>query len=478
MQFTPEEYGSPLPPAKPVDPQGQPRGDAHFPLPHPSQFGSVANWATKTYSYLFDEAIAHSIENAERMRLDPVIDYCMRLLCEPISLLSHSIEPDDPEDETQVKAAEKAQKLLKRIPGITDAKYNLLDEGNFVGRAGQQIRWQYQYKQGKTWMLPTGFRPIQGDKLVWHFDGRVGVRVMAGSGLRTEPTDYSQAYFVTPEEREQLIVHSVHPTDASFWKPLKAGQVNGVGLRDKLYWLWALKTRVWGMSMDFLQWFAKGLTIYYFAGHNDQHRQQIQAFVEAQDGSSALFMPWWASDANFKPVERINPSTASPEFLMRLITEYFDSMIRYVILGQVLTSGNAPQGLGSANATAHQTTFDNKVKYLSVALDETLTRDLLGPFYKANFPGVPCGHWVSDLDDPNAQAMLEAAERIYAMGGAVPEQPLMDAAGLPAVKPGDTVLTQIDPMQPAATDATPLGTPVQEGGADQSQTATATGSPS
>lgn len=464
MNFTPEEYGRPLPPAPPTDPKGQPRGEARFPLPHPTTFGGIVNWSSRVYSYLFDQAVSHSRENAERMRLDPMIDACMRLLVEPVSLLSFHIDPDDDEDEYQVRCAEQAQKVLKWMPGFVYAKRHLLDEGIFVGRAGQFVRWQNQFKMGRTWMVPTAFDPVQGDKLVFFFDGRIGVRVhggFTGPSEQITPTDFSRAYVLDAAEREQLILHQSDPTDATFWKPFQAGQVHGVGLRDKLYWLWALKQRVWGMSMDYLAWFAKGLTIFYFDAHNNEHATEMRAWIEAQDGNTAMLMPHWTGK-DFTPVQRFEAATASPAFLQELITKYFDDMIRLVILGQSLTSGVGPTGLGSGVASAHQMTIDQKIKYRAVGLDDTLTRDLLGPFYRANFPGCPCGHWVSDLDDPNAQSMIDNAKEIYAMGGAVPEEPLLEAGGLPQAKPGDTILTNVAGMQPAATDQAPLGVPVQE----------------
>lgn len=459
-ELTPEEWGRPNPPAEPVKPEGQPRGEARFPVPHASQFAGMLNWANRAYMHLFDEAKLHNRENAERIRLDPVIDSSMRLLTEAVTLITHHVEPEDDEDPIQVEWASKFEKVTKYMPGWLFAKHWLADEGAFVGRAGAKVRYQWKPRREKNWMLPTGFQPVAGDKLHIKWDGRIGIYVQSGFTGPTEFGAESRAYVLTPEDREQFICHQFEPSDASFWKPQKAGAIGGLGLRDKLYWLWALKQRVWAMSMDFLQWFAKGLLIVYFRGHNDEHRRQMQEYLEAQDGNSALFLPWWASEDGFKPVEMFQPSMANAQFLQTLVTDYFDMLIRQVILGQTLTSGTAPTGLGSGVAAAHQGTFENKVKYHSMGLDETLTRDLLGPLYRANAPGVPPGRWVSDIDDPNIQQMIDNARAIYEMGGAVPEEPLLEAGGLPQVKPGDTVLTQMQPMQPAATDAVPNNVPV------------------
>lgn len=463
--FTPEEWGRPLPKAKPVDVMGQPRGEALFPLPHPAQFAGQAGWANRAYWGQHDEALANSRDNAEKMRLDPVIDSSMRLLTYPTSLLTHHVEPDDDEDPKQVEAATRAQKYLSYMPGFLFAKHHLYDEGSFTGRAAVKMRWQNKQKRDRVVMLPTGFEPINGDKLVFKYDGRVGCLVQSWFPAPTEavPAGNGRAYFFTPEEREQLIVFNFEPTDASYYKPQRGGAIQGLGFRDKLYWIWALKMRVWSMGMDFLQWFAQGLTVYYFRNGNAEHARAVQAYVEAQQGQSAMLFPYFTgNETQFKPIERFEASTASPAFIQQLLTDYFDRVMKEIILGQSLTSGTAPTGLGSGVAAAHQNTFDQRVKYLASAMDEVMTRDILGPYYRANEPGMPCGRWVSDLDDPNAQSVIENAERIVAMGGAVPEETVLEAGGLPQVKPGDTILTNVQPQQPAATGGIPNDVPVQE----------------
>jgi len=458
-QFT--EFGGPLPAARPVEPQGQPRGDAHYPVPHKAQFAGLATNPAHSYLATFDEAVWSSRENAYRMRLDPVIDACMRLRAYPTALLTSHVVPDDPEDEFEVQCAEKAQALLSRMPRFVFMKRWLL-EGIFVGRSAIKTRWQWVNKHDKLWMLPTAFEPVAGDKLVFRLDGAVGIRVGAQFHGPTEMADWSRVYYLTPEEREQLVLHQFEPSDSDFFRPQTAGAIYGLGLRDKLYWLWALKVRVWGMGMDFLQWFAKGVTAYYFEHGNNAHYEAVRAWCEGQDGSSAILFPRMKDGGpGYKPIERFEASTASPAFIQQLITAYFDDLIRQIIVGQTLTSGTAPTGLGSGVAAAHQTTFDQIVKYDSVALGETISTDLLGPFYRANWPGVTPGHWVLDIDNPNAQQMIESAQTIYQMGGAINEDALLESAGLPPVEPGDTILSNIQPMQPASADQPVTGVPEQ-----------------
>lgn len=475
VDFTPEEYGAPAPPADPVDPKGQPRGDAHFPVPHPSEFNGLSNFGTRNYPYWHDEAVQYGgRENAERMRLDPVINACMQLRVYPTALLTSHIDPDDDENQFEVDCAMKAQKLLTSLPGFTFIKRWLLDDGIFKGRSGSWMRWQWVNKYGRNWHLPTAFRPLDGDKLVFKWaENQVGVLVsgMFSAALdRLGSSERGRVYYCTPEEREELIVHEFEPEDASFYNPMRAGSIKGTGLRGKLYWLWALKSRVWAMGMDWLQWFARGLTVFYFKSGNMEHYKAVKAWVEAQDGSSSLFIPWLPGSpemTGFKPMERFEPGTASPQFIQQLITSYFDELFKINILGQTLTSGTASTGLGSGVAQAHQGTFENFVKYDAIALGETLTRDLLVPFYRINFPGVAPGRWVLEVDDPNVQQMMENAQVLYQMGAALPEEPLLDATGIPRSKTGQTILTNVQPMQPAAVGGMPNNIPVQQDASGQ-----------
>jgi len=462
-----DEYFAPPPEAAPVTALGQPRGEAIIPVPHRSQFAGQWNSSARAYGYQHDEAVAHSRENAERMRLDPVINACIQLRVYPTALLTEHQNPDDDEDQFQVDCAMKAQKLLTGLPGFHYAKRWLLDDGLFKGRSGAWVRWQKVSKRGRTWHVPTGFQPIDGDKLVFKWaTNQVGILVHSGFSCPMErlgTSERGRTYWLTPEEREQIIIHEHEPEDAPYYSPQRAGAIHGVGIRGKLYWLWALKTRVWAMGMDFLQWFARGLTVYYFKSGNVEHYNAIKEWVESQDGSNSLFMPWLpGSDmAGYKPVERFEASTASPQFIQALITQYFDDLFKLNILGQTLTSGTASTGLGSGVAQAHQSTFENFVKYDATGFGETLTRDLLGPFYRSNFPGVPCARWVLEVDDPNVQQLIENAQALYQMGAAIPEEPLLTAAGLPQPKTGQTILTNVQPMQPAAVDGTPNNVPVQ-----------------
>lgn len=463
---TPEELGFPGREAKPVLPDGPPLGLGKFAVPQQLTFAGIINSINRIYPYTFDEAMLHSRENAERMRFDPVIDACLRVRMMSVALLPKHIEPDDPDSSDELQAAEKSDKLLKSMPGQLNRARSLLD-ATFVGRSAWQDRWRWKTKYGHQWMYPTvEGRHIDGDKLVFGWGDQVGILVHSAFNGPTVNTERGRAYMLTPEEREHVTVHKFEPTDASFYRPQSAGSIHGTGLRGKLYWLWALKSRIWSLGVDFLEWFAQGLTVYKFQSGNATHQKEMQAWIEGQSGSKVLLLPaFTAADGrpSFDPVQRFEAGTASSQLLQALLTDYFDDLIVRHILGQTLMTQTAATGLGSGVASAHNNVFDNIIKYDATALQETESDQFLRVFYRHNFPGMEPGRLVYDIDSPNVQQMIENADAIWQMGGRIDEEAILDSAGLPIPGVNSTILSNVQPMQPAAVGGVPEGVPMVQG---------------
>lgn len=473
--FTAQELGLPFPTPLPTKPDGQPRGNAMFPTAHPAHFSGLFSASNRSYYQWFDEALRYGRENANRMLNDPVIQSSLRLRITPTALLTNHTEPDDDTDEDEVKAAKNFDRFLKKFRGYRAMRRWLLWNGVWKGRSAAYTRWEkvFDRREQKVFENVVGMLPIDGDKLAFHWDGRVGLAV--GSGFQG-PTDsaagFGRVYYLTPEERDQTVLFEYEPEDADFFEPEKAGLIHGAGLRHRLYWLWALKARLWSASIDFLEWWARGILIYYFEHGNTAHLQSVTQYIEEFDGQWQRIFPRMKDGGpGYKPIERIEPNVSTNTFLQDLITNYLDDLIRQIIIGQTLTTKTAATGMGSGVAEAHQDTFAQVIKYDANFYDECETYNLAKPWYATNYPGMPHGTMRSEVDSPNVQQLMDAAEVIYGMGGNVPEEPLLEAAGLPETKEGDTILTQVQPMQPAAVDGLPQGVPqvnAQPVGGDQS----------
>lgn len=463
--FSHLDFGGQQEPAKPVLPTGPVRGDGEYVVPHVGTFSGLPNTSQKIYQTLYDEALLHSRENAWRMSLDPVIWSSLWLRWYPTSLLTWKLKPQNPDDPAEQAAATLHEKIIREFLNVPQIALWLL-HAQWSGRSAVMMKYQWKYVDNAVRMVPTGAKHIHGDKLVFGWDETPGILVhsMMASNLPSERVRYTErgmAYFMSPEDRERLLIHSFMPEDADFYRVQNAGAIFGNGFRGRLYWFWALKQRIWALGVDFLEWFSQGLTAYYYEFGNAAHLQETLHWAEQAQGKKAFMYPRMKDGSpGFKPLERFEASTASPAFIQTLLTDYFDKMIRIAINGQTLSSDTAPTGLGSGVAAAHKGTEDNIVKFDATMLQPTWKRDLLRVLYNVNAPGIPVPDWVYEIDSPNVQAVMDTAKTLFEMGASLDEASLLEVGGLVAPKEGATILNKLQSMNPAATEGMPEGVPV------------------
>lgn len=445
-------------------------------VPHQQTFSSVYNTFSNTYRYSHDEALLHSRENAIRMRFDPVIMEPLETRLRATAQLTWHIEPDDPADPAQVEAAAQVEKRIRRMPRLQDVLM-WLNEAAWFGRSGVQVLYDWKRIDGQMGIIPVDHIPINGDKLVFGYQpvsgrpGRVGVRVTGLYDGTWEPTDYGAVHFFTEQERQSVLVHRYRPEDADFSRPWKAGAIQGQGLRERLYWFWANKDQTFGFLADYIRWFAQGITVYYYpAGNAKGYDEALQRAREAQ-GQSYLLWPRWSDEdgPKYKPFDRLDPSTASTNLLQSLTAGgYYDQVIRRMILATGGTTLGGPSGLGSDTANVLERTADQVIKYDAAGLQDTLSADLVPILYAWTYPGVPPGRWVFEIDSPNVEQFIMAATFFTDRGGQIGADTTRKALGLPAPKPGEPILGQLQAQQPAAVDGTPQGVPIVQGGAPDS----------
>lgn len=468
MQITPAELGYQPPQLKPDS--NLPAGGGHFTTPHFVDFAAVVNQATRTYLSRHDEALKHSWENALAMRRDPVIFGALRERQIPVTQLSWHIEPDDETDQQQADAAELITDIVLRFPRWQQFLM-LLQEAIWYGRYGCQIRYQWDYTKdnkftGGRRMIPTGFIPVNGDKLRFKWDGSVGILIHSAysSEIKAEQTDYGLAHFLDGNEREAFIVHRFEPEDADFWEPELAGGINGVGLRGRLYWFWYLKSQVMALMMNYIERFSNGLTLYYYDASNPSAKEQMEHAVREQNGNFALLIPRWANTRDTNSVERIEVSTASPALLQHLIDEYFDNRIIQTILGFSSSIADSPTILGTGYNDSKDNSTSRVIKYDAINLQATITDDLLKPLYRWNCGSVPCGRFIFDIDHVNAAELLGNAKIMRELGFDIDGDHLYEACGMPKPQQGSTVSSPVQPMSPAAVNQQPIGVPVAGSG--------------
>ena len=474
MNLTPEELG--FPPSQPPGPAELPPGDGRYSIPYFTQFAGVVSTAARTYLRVFDEALRQCPQNAEAMRRDPVIFKSLRLRQYPTAQLGFHIEPDDETNPEEIEAATQIEKIIERIPRRQDLM-RLLLEAIWYGRYGVQIRYEWTKRRAVNglnstrWLTPVDFTPIHGDSIYYKWSGQIGILVNPGymSG-NLQPTDLGMARFLNPLERQQFIFHRHEPEAAEFTAGEMAGRVHGVGLRDRLYWVWWLKYNTYAMLTNYLERFSNGLTIFYYEGGNDKAKQEAFEAAKQQFTTHALLYPRYPGVGSLNGVERLEVGTATPSLLERLVTGYYDGIIEQTILGQNLTYETAPTGLGSGVAEAHGRTFDQIIKYDAQNLEATEQADLVAVLYRWNYPKLTPGRIVYEIDTPNATEVLEHAQMLYQMGLAVDADSLYNVTKLAKPKQDSQTVSKVAPMQPAAVDQVPAGVPIAgQPGPDQQQ---------
>lgn len=460
IRLAPQEQGYPSPDAPMI--ASMPAGLGKQAIPQFVTFGQLANYASRTYRWAHDEALKHSYENAKAMRRDPIVMSALRARQMSVAQLSWHIECLNPEDTRQSAAAKLIEDLIKRTPRFQQLKMGLL-EGIFYGRHAAQLAYGWDFSDGQRRMVVKSHKPINGDKLIPRWSGQWGILVHALYDGSWDITERGRAHFFTDYEREQIIVHEHEPEDADFFDSQLAGGIHGVGIRSRIYWFWYLKSQTMSFLMDYLERLgAGGVTIYYYEHGNDASLAEVKACAEAQFKNHTILMPRYRDNSTGGPgIDRIEPSNNGAQLLESLVTNYYDAQIRRYILGQDLTSEAGPGGTDGV-ATLHGETYNRIIKYDAENLASTLTEDFVRVLQKYNVPhDIPPLRFVFDVDKVNAGEMLEAANQFYQMGGSIGEDSLRTVIGLPRPKPGEAVLTQNMPMNPATLGAVPEGTPME-----------------
>lgn len=456
----PYEEGYPLPEAPPA---GQlPPGDGANLLPHYLTFAQIVNYASRVYRWTHDEALRDSRTNALAIRRDPVIMDALRSRQLPTAQLAWHLECEDDQDTRQAEAVDELTAVLEHTPRFQQLKMHLL-EALWYGRYGVQCNYQWSFRKGKKFLTLRDFHPINGDKLVFRFSGQPGVLVHQQYGGIWEQTDRGRAHFFDQHERDQLILHRHEPEDADFYEPELGGGIQGVGIRSRIYWLWYLRSQVTAFLMDYLERIgAGGLTLYYYEAGSQTSANEVTNAIANQHRNNALLFPRYRDGTKGGPgVERVEPSTAGAQLMQGLVTQYFDSVMRRYILGQNLTTEAGATGLGSGLADLHGETFARYIKYDAVNLQDTLTHQLLHVLQKNSpYCALPPLRFVFDVDKPNANETLGAAQAFYQMGGSVDEDQLRSIIGLEKPAPGASILAQMGSMSPAAAGGVPEGVPM------------------
>lgn len=419
-------------------------------LPHQLSFAAVWQAVNNIYLTLDDEAKKHNYQNALAMRRDAAIFKALRARQYPVAELPFTIDPDDPEDKEQQDVAQRISRLIHAIPRFQLLKLHLL-EATWYGKAAAQLEWDYVMVNGQRYLLPVKHTYVNGDKLVFDFDGTPGVlvyRPLDPKGLEIRQSNWGPALFLRDEYfRDRFVIHQHEPEDADFlFDSDLGGAIHGMGLRSRIYWVCQVRNQVLGWIVDSLQRVSSnGFLVGYYPAGNPAAQDAVNKALEDLIAKSVCSFPITPSRDNVSKIESIAPSTIAYDTMLSVV-KYFDEIIEVMILGQTLSSSTGSTGMGSEVASLHSLTLDRIVRFDANNLSETLTSDLLAKIIKYNFGDLGFNLKLKlTVEKTNIKDQVTAAKGLFDMGVPLDEENLRDQAGFVAPRDRDDAIVQENP---------------------------------
>ena len=421
-------------------------------LPHIFSVAGRVGSVSHTYPW-YDEALRDSRTNANAMRKNALIMECLEARQRGTALLKWHVEPRDSKDAAAKELGTKVSALLEETWDFLELRRNLL-EALWFGRSLTSHRFNFRNVGGEQRQVITHWTPRHGDKIVFRFDdgsGRyneeqVGIRLSGGWRWDQQETDYrgferhkievstqfGLVYWLDQYEREMVGLHRHLIEDGEYYDPRDMGRVNGVGIRDRIYWVWYAMQECLSNALDFVERNAHGIEIWrYPAGNPTAEAKTIEA-AQNRSNKAVLLVPVQPGElADLQSVEVIEPGFAGLDSLMRIIQEYFGGQIKRYILGQTLTSEVGSTGMGSGVADAHLATFADIIRFDAIKLEETITRDIVRQLQLFNFPDSHGTKLLFRLDTEaeDMSEKLQALQAAWTMGAKIPALDLLSLIG-------------------------------------------------
>ncbi len=432
-----------------------------FALPHVLTSASVFRGGWWTYLHdKWDEALKHSRQNALSMWHDAWLQSLLDERIEGTLSLKWHLEVDDPKDKWQRMVKEVVTKAIKRTPFLPRFIRQLLT-CLWYGRAANQVIWDWTEIDSKKVLHVKKHIPVQGDKIGYRFDQMPYVLVHGASEEeqlgKSEiiVTSLHKAILLKGSWRDRFVIARHNPEDADFFEAEMAGRIGGVGIRDRIYWLWWLRQEYLAWIIDHMERVGLGIVIVYYEVGNDASEAAANEVAGSYGRRTIIKIPRPAGTLNSRSaqgpygIEIVETPTAGIEVLKSLQESIEEKIERYMI-GQSMSGGsdegNGLGGSGRANFAA-----DTKFKKIAgdaIQLAEHLTGSLHEPglvsmIFRWSFPDLwnefPV-RFVFDVDEWQPEKKLEAVSKAVSIGVRFKEDEVRSLTGLGAPEKDDKVI--------------------------------------
>jgi hypothetical protein len=458
-----------------VRPQIRDNPAPHEIVPHVYSFNALYQTYSRTYSYRFDEALRHMPQNALAMRRDVYIEALLQERFLPTSQRNWSIWVPNPADPRQAEVAKCTTNAIRAIPRFNSLRLNLLYAG-WYGRYGVHLGLHQRRLDGHVRWTVNTHRPVNGDKIVYDWDGtpEVAINPLAGASyppelVRRNDRGMTLLKLKRPEHRRQFIIHRHVVDDADYFEAEMGGAIHGVGLRSKIYWAWWMRDEMLSWAADFMQKVGTlGLLVFTYEEGNDRAMKKAEEAAGKASTEVALTMaiPPGQNTKATNAVQHIAPNNTGIDSLRGMIEEYWEKHIERMIVGQPSSGGTEGNGFGgSAGAALHADTKYQILKWDAGNLDETLSADLVGTLVDLNHGEVDFPvKFMSAVQSPEDAARLQAVTEAAALGTTFKMDEVRDLTGMAKPDEMDEVVGGApaagDPMDPNA----PAGVADDDGG--------------
>lgn len=391
-------------------------------------FNSLLNTFSKTFDFRYDEAMRVDPQFALKMRLDPYLRSLLQERLMPLTRWKWVITPEDPTHKPEVERAKWYEEVIRATPRLSKQQL-YLGHAAWYGRYASQFSLVRDRVRGKPCVRVGRHLPLNGDKLVFGWDGTPGVRInqSAVPEFPRENVTYDNRggpilMLRDPEHRAQFIIHTHELDDADYSEPEMAGRIEGVGLRDFCYYGAYLRSKMVQWAVAFMEKVGTlGLLVFRYPEGNAEAKKQAELSAKQSNNRSAIAIPMpKGADKTTSSVELLPANMSGVQFLVDIIAGWWERHIERLFVGQSMSAGaDDSSGLGgTGRAELAKDTKFNLLQFDATGQQESYTTDLLPTLFAANGDAGWKARFEYVLPDPEAEAKLGAITKAASIPGA------------------------------------------------------------
>jgi hypothetical protein len=329
---------------------------------------------------IYDPSLAQAREPDIEAKLlrDADIAMAVKLRQHMIAGNDWYIEPAT-EDPVNQQAAEVMTALCERIRGFTQSRHNLsrafVSGQRFATMEGTELDLPIGDGQPRTWNAVLRLRDHDKRRFRWVPNSDTGDGVGVTTHLEVLSTRTGD--WIDVQHPEWLIKHTYDDSEEMLGY--------GRGLRESLYWWWYAKEHIFRESLQAAERFGQGIITAQIDGAKDANgmpnTELVTAWKNALEAMRSEHVLIYDKDDDVSVVNM----TGQGWQLLSTMREELRTTIRTLILGASMTTNNEGGAGSHGLAEVQSESTQSLVRYDRETLEETLTEDLIGYLWRANF---------------------------------------------------------------------------------------------